>query len=91
VPLAYLPTPVAFDRPKVTLRRLSAVEGEVFGVVNNGWNAMNQLAEFIDHELQARGATSVLHFRTPMAQRSPTGYMGEISAKIAGAITGLGN
>lgn len=87
----FLPTPSRYAVMETPKSRLPGVAGHAFAVLNNGWACMDELTVFLEKELRAAGATEVHHHRTPHAMPTPDEYIGEIAAKVAGAITGLGN
>ena len=87
----FLPTPSRFDVLEQPPQRLASAEGKAFALLNNGWACMDELTEFLEVQLREAGATAVYHYRTPHAMPSPEEFLDEIAAKVAGAITGLGN
>jgi len=87
----FLPTPGRYDLLETPKNRLAGIAGHPFAVLNNGWACMDELTVFLEKELRAAGATEVHQHRTPHAMPTPPEYIGEIAAKVAGAITGLGN
>lgn len=86
-----LPTPSRFDVLEGEPIRLSSLEGQTIGVFNNGWACMDELGQLIEDELRGRGASEVVHVRTPHSMPMPKQHLGERAAEMAGAITGLGN
>jgi hypothetical protein len=72
-------------------RRLTSLEGETIAVMNNGWACMAELSVALEEVLIERGAADVVHVRTPHSMPMPKEHIGEIAAKVAGAVTGLGN
>ena len=69
-------------------------KGQVIGIVNNNWGAMDFLARFIGVELRENyGAADVIEFKNAHRKGGdvPPEFLDEVAAKVAGAITGLGN
>jgi hypothetical protein len=87
----YLPTATSFDVLETPRNRVESVAGHSFAVLDNGWACMGELSRQLEEQLIAAGATSVHHFRTPTGRPCESDYLDEIAAKVAGAITGLGN
>lgn len=86
-----LPTPTRFDVLETPQHRLTSVSGHAFAVLNNGWACMDELSRQLDQELRSFGAVDVVHVRTPHSQPSEDQLLDDVAAKVAGAITGLGN
>lgn len=87
----FLPTPTRFDILETPQHRLTSVGGHAFAVLNNGWACMDELSAQLETQLRGAGATDVLHVRTPHSQPSADQLLDDVAAKVAGAITGLGN
>jgi hypothetical protein len=87
----YLPTPVRHDVLEGEPVRLSSLAGQRIAILNNGWDCMDELTQLLEERLMEEGVSEILHVRTPHAQPLPKDHIGEIAAKVAGAITGLGN
>ena len=86
-----LPTPTRYDVLETPQHRLDGINGHAFAVLNNGWACMDELSRQLEDQLRAAGARDVLHVRTPHSQPSADQLLDDVAAKVAGAITGLGN
>lgn len=86
-----LPTPAVYDVETQAPPPLPMLRGCVMAVLNNGWACMEELTQYLEEELRDRGAVDVVHVKTPHSQPTPREHIGDIAAKVAGAITGLGN
>lgn len=86
-----LPTPTRYDVLETPQHRLTNVSGHAFAVLNNGWACMDELSRQLERQLRGAGVTDVLHVRTPHSQPSEDQLLDDVAAKVAGAITGLGN
>lgn len=86
-----LPTPTRFDVLETPQHRLTSVSGHAFAVLNNGWACMDELSKQLEQQLRTSGVTDVHHVRTPHSQPSEDQLLDDVAAKVAGAITGLGN
>jgi len=91
--IVYSPRPTAFAAIETKVApRLSArnLVGQTIGIVDNG--KLLNLGVMVEEELTRLGAKEVLRFRAPRyTELASTEFLDEISAKVAGAITGLGN
>lgn len=89
---AYLPTPTRLDvaeRPRARVAEFAFANSTV-AILNNGWPAMDILAELLEEELASRGAT-VRHFQTRISEAADPTVIEEVARVAQGAIVGLGN
>lgn len=89
----YSPRPAQFAAtagPSVDAVTLPSLEGRTVGIVDNG--KFLALAVAIEAELVKRGVGEVLWFRAAKyTEFAPVEWFDDIAAKVAGAITGIGN
>jgi hypothetical protein len=68
-----------------------SIAGKAFAVLDNGWKAMDGLTSAVTSRLFELGARDVVRLRVPTGGPSPSAFLDEIAAKVAGAVCGLGN
>jgi hypothetical protein len=83
-----------FEDPNASSAAPSAISrnlvGEVVGIVDNG--KLLNLGIMLEEELLRLGAREVKRFRAPRyTDLASPEFLDEISAQVAGAVTGLGN
>jgi hypothetical protein len=97
----YLPTPTQIGDTAVTgravpLPAVPSIEGNEFAVLTNGWEAMDPIADRIASRLKGAGARAVHIIARPRtgigaARPEVDTFIDDVAAKVAGAVTGLGN
>jgi hypothetical protein len=91
--LIYSPRPNRFalqQAEAAPVMEKKSLVGEAIGVVDNG--KLLNLGVMVEEELRRLGAKDVLRFRAPRyTELASEEFLDAIGAKVAGAITGLGN
>jgi hypothetical protein len=69
-----------------------SVSGKAVAILDNRWFSMRRLSVVLERELRVSyGAGDVIHYEVSQGHKPTGAFHDEIAAKVAGAITGLGN
>ena len=72
--------------------RLSSLEDKVVGIVSNGWNCMQVIAEEYSHSLTVKyGLRGVALYETPVTMAMTDELVERIRSECDAVIVGIGN
>ena len=74
------------------IRTLDSLSGKTMAILNNGWLAMNEIAELLSAKMKERyGVVNVLQFGVPSAAAAAPQVMRDATTKADFVIVGLAN
>ena len=74
------------------IHTLDSLAGKTLAILNNGWTAMNEIAELLTEKLKERyGVVNVLQFGVPSAGAADPQVMRDATTKADFVIVGLAN